>query len=160
MASNLIVMERIGADTQYIDIVAPAGVYNSNLVKLGTRNANGTYQASAPTAITNDSLAMVLHEDLGYNVEYVNMGDITFTTGGILRAAILRLGDEIAFPVANVVATTAVVAGAYLIPDATTLPLECVASLGGTESFAMIVESTFTKSGVSMLRARVIKAQV
>lgn len=158
MASNLIVMEKIGADTSYVDIVAPSGIYNSNLVQLSTRNANGTYAVSAPSGITDKSLVMVLHEDLGYNSEYVNMDDITFASGDILRAAHLREGDEIALPVANVLATATVQADAYLIPDATNLPLECVSSLGGTEAFAMVITGTFTKAGVSMLRARVIEA--
>ena len=160
MSSNLFVMERIGADTEYLDIVAPAGVYNGNVVNITGRNANGTYQVSAPTAITNNSLLMVLHEDLGYNAEYVNMDDVTFATGAILRAAVLKVGNQVAIPVANVTATATVEADAFLIPDASALKIECVSSLGGTESLALVVEGTFVKAGVTLVRARVIKAQV
>jgi len=156
--SNLIVLDRIGADAKYVDVVCPSGAYNGDIVVLGDRNSNGTYDVAAPSAVTDRGMAMILHEDLGYNSEYVNMGDVTFSSGDIVRALILEKGDEISLPVGNITATVTVAVDNILVPDAGALPLESLADFAGTEVLGLKVESLYTKAGVSMARLRVVEA--
>jgi hypothetical protein len=157
--SNLIILDRIGADAQIVDVVGVSGIYNGDIVTLGTRNANGTYTVAAPTAVTDTGMAIILHEDLGYNAEYVNMDDVTFAAGDILRAYIPRLGDQISIPVGNITATVAVAVGNILVPGAGALPLESLADFAGTEVLGFKVETLYTKAGVAMARLRCVKTE-
>ena len=157
--SNLIVLDRIGADAQIVDVVCPANAYNGDIVVLGDRNTNGTYDVAAPTAVTDEGMAIILHEDMGYNAEYVNMDDVTFATGAIVRAYIPRLGDQISIPVGNITATVAVAVDNILVPDAGALPLESLAAFAGTEVLGFKVETLYTKAGISMARLRCVKTE-
>jgi hypothetical protein len=157
--SNLIVLDRIGADAQYIDVVCPNGAYNGDIVVLGDRNANGTYNCAAPNAVTDLGMAIIVHEDLGYKVEDVNMNSITFTAGTIVRALIPKLGDQISIPVGNVTATASVIKDRILVPDAGALPLESLADFAGTEVQGWKVEGIYSKAGVSLARIRCVKTE-
>jgi hypothetical protein len=157
--SNLIVLDRIGADAQYVDVICPSGAYNGDIVVLGDRNANGTYNSAAPSAVTDLGMAIIVHEDLGYNAEYVNMGDVTLTAGTVVRALIPRLGDQISVPVGNVTATQTVVKDRILVPDAGALPLESLADFAGTEVMGWKVEEIYSKIGVSLARLRCVKTE-
>lgn len=157
--SNLIVLDRIGADAQYIDVICPNGAYNGDCIVLGDRNSNGTYTVAAPNAVTDVGMAIILHEDLGYNAEYVNMGDVTFTAGTIVRALIPKLGDQISIPVENITATVSVIKDRILVPDAGALPLESLADFAGTEVQGWKVEEIYSKAGTSMARIRCVKTE-
>jgi hypothetical protein len=157
--SNLIVLDRIGADAHYLDAICPAGAYNGDIVVLKDRNVDGTYDVEENTAVTDTGMAIIVHEDLGYRVEDVNMNDITFSAGDIVRVLIPRLGDQISIPVVNIKATVPVAKDAILVPDAGELPLEALADFAGTEVLGWIVEDLHVKAGVQLARIRCIKTE-
>lgn len=155
--ANLMVLTNIPDDAQYVTISAPASTSNGYLYTLGAKAASGVYAAATPAAITDLNVVMVAAVCLPYAAETVE-NDFTIGTGDNVRALVLRTGYEVAIPVANVTATTAVAAGAFIIIDAGTGKPECVASLGGTESLALKVTGTFTKAGVAMFNMRCLFA--
>jgi hypothetical protein len=155
--ANLTILNKIGATDPIVDVVAPAGVTNGNLVVLGTQNADKTYACAAPAAITDKSIAIVAAVPLSYEVEKTE-NDYTIATSEVVRAYIPVLGRVMSFPVANFTATATAEAGHYVIPDASALKAEIVAALGGTESVAWIIDEAFTKCGVAMIKIRCIKA--
>lgn len=154
--ANLMVLTNIPADAQYVTIAAPASTSNGYLYTLGAKASTGIY-AATPSAITDMNVVMVAAVCLPYEAETLE-NNYTIATGEPVRALVPRVGYEVAIPVANVTATTAVAAGAFVIIDAGTGKPECVASLGGTESLAFKVTGTFTKAGVAMFNMRCILA--
>ncbi len=157
--ANLMVFTNVPNDAQYVNVVAPAGTYNGYLVELGAKAANGTYAASTPAAITDLNVVMIATVCLPYGVEVLE-NDYVIETGEVVRALVPRIGYEVAIPVANILATVPVVAGAFVIIDAGESKPEAASALGGTESLAFKVTGTFTKAGVAMANLRCIKAQV
>jgi len=157
--ANLAIATNFPATTKYFSVTAPASTVNGHFLALTTKGTDGVYAAATPAAITSPSLVMAFAVCLPYAAETVE-NDYTIATGEVIRCFAPELGLEYAIPVANVTATTPVVAGAYVIPTATAHIGNCVASLGGTESVAFIITGTFTKAGVAMFNMRCIKAQV
>ena len=155
--SNLIILNKVGSDDPIFDIVAPATVTNGNLVVLGTQNANKTYQCAAPAAITDNGIVIVAAVPLSYEAEKTE-DEYTIATGEVVRAYAPVEGRVMSFPAANFTATATATAGHFVIPDAAALKAEIVASLGGTESCAWIIDEAYTKAGVSMIKIRCIKA--
>jgi hypothetical protein len=155
--SNLIILDRVGADSYYVDIICPAGAFNGDIVVLKDRNADGTYDAEANTAVTDHSMVMIAHEDLGYNVEDVNMNDITLEAGSVVRALVLRDQDQISIPVGNITATNSVIKDRILVPKAGELPLESLTAFAETEKKGFIVEGLYSKAGIPLARIRCIK---
>jgi hypothetical protein len=154
--ANLMILTKVPADMQYVTVTAPASTVNGHFIKLGTKTA-GVYAGATPTAITNLDLVLAAAVCLPYGAEVVE-NDYTIATGEKIRGLVPAVGVEVAIPVANVTATTAVVAGAFVIPTVNAGIANCVASLGGTESKAFQITDLFTQAGVAMLNMRCIKA--
>lgn len=159
MASNLIVLNKIKSTAHIQSIVLPASAYNGYVYVLGTRNSNGTYSVAAPTAVTDEGMVVLLDEDIGYNAEYVSMGDVTFASGEIRRAYHMELGNVISIPQANITATVALGVGKVVVPNAGAAPMECLAAFAGTEVLGFEIEELYTKAGVSMARLRCVRTQ-
>jgi hypothetical protein len=155
--ANLINMDKVSASATYFDIVAPASYANGYLATLGTINTDGTYDCAAPTAITDLGVVMVLAVPLSYEAQYVE-NDYTIATGEIVRAIVPYRGLVVGIPQANITAGVALAAGKYVIPVAGAGKMTSADALGGTESVAFIIDSLYTKSGVSMASLRCIKA--
>jgi len=155
--ANLFILDRVPATAHYYDAVAPATVTNGNFVVLGAKGTDGTYTVAAPAAITDLGMAIVCNPNIPYSAETVE-NDTVIATSEVIRVRIPQIGDMESYPVANFTATATVTAGHYVIPDAAALKGECVASLGGTESVVYIIDSIYTKAGVSMAQLRCIKA--
>ncbi|TRZ53910.1 MAG: hypothetical protein D4S01_00450 [Dehalococcoidia bacterium] len=156
--ANLAIATNFSSDTKYVSVVAPASTVNGHFAALTTISA-GVYTAATPAAITSAGLVMAFAVCLPYAAETTE-NEYTIATGEGTRYFVPELGMKYSIPVANVTATTAVAVGAYVIPTATAYIANCVASLGGTESVAWIIEALFTKAGVPMFTMRCIKAQV
>ena len=156
MASNLFILNKVKATAHYVDVVAPAGIYNGYIVVLGTKNADGTYACAANGAVTDKGMAIICNPNLPYGAEVVE-NDTVIATGEIVRARIVELGDEESYPVANITATAALAAGKVVVPKATALPMECLAAFAGTEILGYVIESLYTKAGVPMAKLRAIK---
>lgn len=153
--ANQIVLNKIAATATILDVVAIANLVNGSPVLIGTQNADKTYNCATPTAITNQDVAIVLSVPLSYGVEKTE-NEYVITAGDIVRAYVPYKGMTFSIPVANLLATTAVAVGAFAILDAGAYILECVASLGGTESLVFEVDEVFTKAGVSMAKLRCV----
>ena len=157
--SNQIILSRVGADDPIVNIVAPSGVKNGNLIVLGAQNdTTKVYAAAANGAITDKSFALVMAVPLPYGAEKTE-NEYEIATSEVVRAFIPVVGRVYSFPVANVKAApaSAVAKGKYLFPDAAALPMDCNTAVGGTESVAFYIDEVFTKAGVSMVKARCIK---
>jgi len=155
--SNQIVLNNVSATATIYDIVAPAGVKNGNVVVLGTQNANKYYASAANAAITDLGMAIVLDVPLSYEVEKTE-NDYVIATGGIARAYQPYKGFKFSIPVANVTATSALAVDKVVVPKAAALPMECLASAGGTEAIEFVIDELFTKAGVAMVKLRCVKA--
>lgn len=155
--ANLMVLTNVPDDAQYVTIAALASTSNGYIYTLGAKASTGVYTPATPLAITDINTVIAAAVCLPYTAETLE-NDYVIATGENIRALVPKVGYEIAIPVANVTATTAVAAGAYVIIDAGTGKPECVASLAGTESLVFIVTGTFTKAGVAMFNMRCIKA--
>lgn len=159
--SNQIILSKVGASDPIVDIYAPAGVKNGNLVVLGEQNdTTKVYAAAANGAVTDKSFALVMAVPLSYGAEKTE-DEYEIETSQVVRAYIPVLGRVYSFPVANVkgTPTSAVAKGKYLIPDATALPMDCDTEPGGTESVVFYIDEVFTKAGVPMVKARCIKSE-
>ena len=155
--SNQIVLNRAAGDATIYDVVAPADLKNGHIVALGVRNADGTYAAAAPAAITSLGMVMVLAVPLSYDADK-SQNEYVIATGEVVRAYVPYVGMQVSIPVANITATAPVADGAFVIPDAGETKPECVAALGGTEAVAYIVDDVYSEFGVSMAKIRCIKA--
>jgi hypothetical protein len=155
--ANLIVLNKVSKSATYFDVVAPASYANGYLATLSTINTDGSYDCAAPAAITDLGIVMILAVPMDYNAEHVE-NDYTIETGEIVRAIVPYRGMVVSIPTANITAGVAIAAGAYVIPVAGAGKMTSAAALGGTESVAFIVDSVYTKSGVSMTQLRCIKA--
>jgi hypothetical protein len=155
--ANQIILDKIGANDPIFNIVAPASCANGYFVALGTLGTDGTYTVAAPAAVTTKGIVMVLEVPLSYQAEYTE-NDFVIATGAVCRAYAPVVGRKVSIPVSNITATATVQAGAYIVPDAGAMKPECLATLGGTEEVIYVVESVYTKAGVSMAKIRCIKA--
>ena len=159
MANNLFILNKVKATAHYVDVVAPDGVTNGNIVVIGTQASDKTYACAANGAVTDTGMAIICNPNLPYGAEVLE-NDTPITTGEIVRARIVELGDVESYAVATVTATVALAQNKIVAPKATTLKMECLAAAGGTESIVYIIDELFTKAGVPMVKIRCIKAQV
>ena len=159
MANNLFILQKTGASAHYVDVVAPAGVTNGNIVVLGTQASDKTYACAANTAVTNTGMAIVCNPNIPYGAEVVE-NDTTIATSEIIRARIPALGDVESYPVANITANVALEVGKIVVPKKEQLKMECLNAAVGDESLVYVIDELFTKAGVSMVKIRCIKAQV
>ncbi|MDD4778999.1 MAG: hypothetical protein PHT02_00150 [Tissierellia bacterium] len=157
--ANLFIENKVKATAHYVDVVAPAGVTNGNIVVLGTQASDKTYACAANTAVTDAGMVIICNPNLPYGAEVVE-NDTTIATGEIVRARVVELGDVESYPVANITATVALAQNKIVVPKAGALKMECLAAAAGTESIVYIIDELFTKAGVSMVKIRCIKAQV
>jgi len=155
--ANLINLSKVKASTTIFDIVAPASYANGYLATLGTINTDGTYDCAAPVAVTDLGMVVVLAVPLSYEAEKVE-NDYVIATGEIVRAYVPYSGFVVDVPAANITAGVALAAGKYVIPVAGAGKMTSADALGGTEAVAFIIDSLYTKSGVSMASIRCIKA--
>lgn len=154
--ANLTILNKISANANYFDAVAPASVTNGNIVVLGTQAADKTYACAANSAATDKSMAIVCTVALPYEVEKLE-NDYTITTGEIIRVRVPELGDVESYPVANFTATVALGVGKVIVPKAGALKMECLAAAVGTEAVIYKIEELFTKAGISMVKLRCVK---
>lgn len=154
--ANLFIEHKVKPSAHYVDVVAPAGVTNGNIVVLGTQATNKTYACAANGAVTDKGMAIVCNPNLPYGAEVVE-NDTTIATGEIVRARIVELGDVESYPVSVITATVALAVGKIVVPKATALKMECVNAAGGTESIVYVIDELFTKAGVPMVKIRAIK---
>lgn len=154
--ANLFILNKVKATAHYVDVVAPAGVTNGNIVVLGAQNADHTYAVTANSAVINQGMAIVCNVNLPYGVE-VTENETVIATSDIVRARIVELGDVESYPVANVTATVALAVGTFVVPKATALKMECLSAAGGTETLVYKLEELYTKAGVPMAKLRAIK---
>jgi len=157
MANNLTILTKVSDSVSIFDIVAPAGLVNGNMIEIDAQNTDKTYDVKVPTAITSLELMLVATVTLPYEVEKTE-NDYEIATGEIIRVYQPYEGMVVSFPVSNFTATQAAAQGVFVIADAATYTMEMVSALGGTESVAFIIDETFTKAGVSMLKMRCIKS--
>jgi len=155
--ANLTILNKVGKDAHIYDVVAPAGLENGNMLLLGTRNTDATYNVSAPTAITNNGLVIVACVNLPYEAEKEE-NDYVIATAEVTRAYVPEVGQVMSFPTANFTATVASAVGKFIIPDVGALKMEIVNALGGTESVAYVIDQVYTKAGVAMTKMRCVKA--
>lgn len=155
--ANQIVLNNISADARILDIVAPANTVNGSIVAVGTQASNGTYAATAPSAVTLDDLAMVLDMPLSYEAEYVE-NDYTISTGDIVRAYVPYKGMTVTIPQANVTETSTFTVGYVVVVDAGEIKPECKSAAGGTETVVFEVIALPTVNGVDSIKIRCIKA--
>lgn len=157
--NNLMELIRVKATNHYENIVAPSGLRNGYLVKLNTRNTNGTYTTATPS-VTSKKLALVADVNLSYRVEE-EMNDKAIEAGEIIRVLILEEGNKIGIPQANISKTNAtanaLVVGRVVVPTST-YAMECLDALGSTESLAFEIERLYEKAGIQMAQLRVILA--
>lgn len=158
MASNLMILKRVGANSHYVNVALPAGMYNGYAVGLGVKNSDGTYASAAATAVTQKSVVILADEAISYEAEKL-MNDKVFATGEIGRCLVLSKGDVITVPQANIVATNALAAAKFVTIKANSLPMECIDALGGTEQLSFVIESLYTKSGVLVADLRCIQTE-
>ena len=154
--ANLNELTKVSMGAHYFDVLAPAGLVAGNAVELLTINTDGTYDVQAPTAITTKEIGIAVPVTLPYEADTVE-NDYVIATGEVTRVIVPEVGQKLGFPVANFTATATVEAGNYIILDAGALKMECVSSLGGTESVIYTIDKTYTKAGVSMVQIRCIK---
>ncbi len=157
--ANLFILQKVSANAHYVDVVAPAGVTNGNIVVLGTQASDKTYACAANAAVTDAGMVIVCNPNLPYGAEVVE-NDTTIATGEIVRARFVSIGDVESYPVANVTATVALAVGKIVVPDATELKMECLNAAAGTEQIVYVIDELFTKASVPMVKIRCIKAQV
>lgn len=155
--ANLFIEQKVKATAHYVDLIAPAGVTNGNIVVLGTQASDKTYACAANGAVTDTGMVIVCNPNLPYGAEVVE-NDTTIATGEIIRGRFVELGDVESYAVANITATVALAVGKIVVPKATALKLECVNAAAGTESLVYIIDQLFTKAGVPMVKLRCIKA--
>ena len=156
--ANLLIMKKVGATAHYIDLVAPAGLENGNVVVIGAKQSDSTYACSANTAVTDDGMALIVDVALPYEVEK-EQNDYVIATGEVVRGLIVSEGDIIDIPQANITATSALAANKVVVPDAAALPMECLASANGDESIIFNIDALYTKNSIAMASLRCIKVQ-
>lgn len=154
--ANLFILQKVSSQAHYVDAIAPAGVTNGNIVVLGTQATNKTYACAANAAADNAGMAIVCNPNIPYAAETVE-NDTSIATGEIIRCRIPAVGDVESYPVANITATVALAVGKAVVPDATELKMECLASAVGTEGVIYIIDELFTKAGVPMVKIRCTK---
>lgn len=155
--ANLFILNNVKATARYINVVAPSGVTNGNIVVLGTQNATDkTYACAACAAVTDKSMAIICNPNLPYSVETLE-NDTVISTGEIVRARIVELGDVESYAVANITATAALAVANVVVPKATALKMECLAAFAGTEIMGYLIEELYTKAGIPMVKLRAIK---
>jgi hypothetical protein len=155
--ANLINLDKVKASTTIFDIVAPASYANGYLATVTTINTDGSYDCTAPVAITDLGMVVVLAVPLSYEAQYVE-NDYTIAIGEIVRGYVPYSGMVFAVPAANITASVTLAAGKYVIPVAGTGKMESANDLGGSEAVAFIINQLYTKSGVSMAELRCVKA--
>jgi hypothetical protein len=136
-----------------VDVVAPAGVKNGNIVVLGAQNSNKTYACAAPAAVTDAGMVFVAEVPLSYGAEKTE-NEFVIATGAVIRTIVPYVGFVASIPVANITATVAVAATKTVVPNAAGLPMECLNAPAGTEVLQFVVDEVFTKAGVSMAKIR------
>lgn len=154
--ANLFILQKVSATAHYVDVVAPAGTTNGNILVLGTQASDKTYASAANGAVTDKGMVIVCNPNLPYGAEVVD-NDTTIATGEIVRCRIVELGDVESYPVANITATVALAQNKIVVPKATALKMECLAAFAGTEVIGYIIDELFTKAGVPMVKLRAIK---
>src|SRR6056297_1747684 len=149
--ANQIVLNKIPADASIVSILAPADTTYGSIVTLGDFNVDddyGTYDAAAPSAVTDNGMVMVLTPTLSYEAQY-DENDFSISTGDKVRAYFPVVGMKVTIPVANITATATVEADNYVVPTTTVKP-ECKTAMGGTEAVAFLIDQVVTINGVSM----------
>ena len=159
MANNLFILQKVGANSHYVDLVAPAGVTNGNLVVIGIQNSDKTYACAANSAVTDTGMVIVCNPNLPYGAEVIE-NDTVIETSEVIRGRFVVLGDVESYAVAVITATVALAVGKIVVPKAAALKMECLAAAAATESLVYIIDELFTKAGVPMVKIRCIKAQV
>jgi len=154
--SNQIVLNNISATASIKNVVAPVDTVNGGILVLGAQNADKTYAGTAPVAVTDKSMVIVLEVPFSYEVEKLE-NDFVIATGSTIRGYVPELGDAISIPVANVTATVALAVGNVVVPKATTIKQECLAAFAGTEILGFIIDELYTKAGIPMVKIRCIK---
>ena len=154
--ANLFILNKVKATAHYVDVVAPAEVTNGNIVVLGTQNSDKTYACAANGAVTDKGMAIICNPNLPYGAEVLE-NEVSISTGEVVRARIVELGDVESYPVANITATVALAVNEVVVPKATALKQECLAAFAGTEVLGYIIDELYTKAGVPMVKLRAIK---
>jgi hypothetical protein len=158
MANNLMILNKIKATAHIVDVVAPASLENGHVVVLGAKGTDGTYTVAAPNAVTDEGMAIIADCGLSYEAEKT-VNDRVIATGEVVRAYVPELGDVISIPVSNITATVAVAATKIVVPKASATKMECLNAFAGTEVMGFVVESVYTKNGISMAKLRCIRTQ-
>jgi len=155
-----IVLNKVSSTCPIYDIKAAVALDQGNLVVLGTQDTAtnvGVYTVAACGAITDAQMAIVACVPILYTAESVQ-GDFQLAIGEIGRAYQPYVGLTITVENAQLTATATAVAGRYVIPDASALKMEIVASLGGTEAVVFVLDEATTINGVASSKIRCIKA--
>jgi histidinol-phosphate/aromatic aminotransferase/cobyric acid decarboxylase-like protein len=155
--ANLFIEHKVKPSAHYVDVVAPAGLVNGNIVVLGAQSATDkTYTVGANAAATDLSMVIVCNPNLPYGAEVVE-NETVISTGEVVRARVVELGDVESYPVANVTATAALAVGKVVVPKVGVVKMECLAAAVGTEAIIYKIEELFTKAGVPLVKLRCVK---
>ena len=155
--SNLIILNKIGANDPIFDVVVPANTKNGHLVVLGVQNADRTYASAAPAAVTTRSMVMVLDVPFSYESDKLENEHI-IATGQVARAYTPVVGRVVSIPTVNITATAALAVGRVVVPRATFTQPECLNAVVGTEEVVYVIDELFTKVGVPMVKLRCVKS--
>ena len=155
--SNQIILDNVSGEARIFDIVAPADLKNGNLVVIGEKNDNGTYDVAAPAAITDLNMAIVLSVPLSKEADRAQ-DDYVIETGAIERAYMPYKGMAVSIPQENIEDIVDLDDGVFVIPQAADAEMRSIAALGGTETVAWIIEDLYVEFGVPMAKIRCIVA--
>lgn len=157
MASNLTELRKLSATATFVDIVAPAGLYAGDVYVLGTQASNKTYACAVCGAVTDLGMVVAIPVALPYEASKVEK-DYVVATNEVVRAVVPYVGLTIGLAVANITATSALAVGKVVVPNASAAPMECLASIAGTEVLVFEIDALYTLSGVAMASIRCIRA--
>jgi len=155
--ANQITINKVSKDATIVTLVAPASTVNGSLLAVGSKNTDGTFAAAAPAAVTDTNVALVATPTDSYEAEKVD-NDFVIATSALVRAYIPYVGFTITVPVANITATAAITKDYVVVPKASAVKMECLATVAGTEAVVFTVEELLTENGVASVTLRCIKA--
>jgi hypothetical protein len=155
--SGQIVLNKVSSTCPIFDITAPASTINGHILLLGTQASNKVYAASAPVAVTDKEMVIVLEAPFNYAAELTE-NEAVIATGQTIRAYVPYKGMVVSIPVANITATAALAVDKVVVPVAGNAKMECLAAPAGTEVLIWNIDELYTKSGVAMCKIRCILA--
>ena len=155
--ANQIVINKMSANATIFDVVAIAGTVNGSLLAVGAQNSNKTYVVTAPAAVTDNDVVIVLQSTVSYDASKGD-NDYVIATNDVVRGYVPYIGMVVTIPQANITATVAIAKNKIVVPDAGEVKMECIDAVGGTEAVVFVVDEIPTVNGVASAKLRCIKA--